>query len=485
MRGLPHWVDELASRVEEFLRTRGKNVYVFNGGLSVSGLQHLGRLRGEVLIGEAVRRILERKGYKIKQYVTLYTQDPWKGKERQLEQFPDPRKAARYAGWPLIKVPDPKGCHSSWVEHFWEDFGGFLDSFTDGKIEVVTTTELYKGALKEVVKEMLRKRELARIVVNKYRGRRPYPEGWIPVEAVCGRCGRIDSTEALRLMGDDEVEYVCRSCGYRGVARIEDGKVNWRLEWPGVWKALGVDFEPYGKDHAAPGGSRDSCVEISRKVLGYEPPMGVPYEWVAVRFDGGEADMSSSDFIGVTPREWLEVANAEVLRFLYFQTPPMRKVVISLREVPSYYERFYQAERVYYGVDEAPKGEDEEVLKRSYELSLLREAGSVMPVQVPYTHMALMSQVLPRDKRLEEALRRLRSSGHLKRPPSEQDVERISSLIEKSLNWVRKYAPPAYRIKVLESVTEDLKSKIAMRDQLRELASVLRALDEWNEGSIK
>jgi hypothetical protein len=35
-------------------------------------------------------------------------------------------------GWPLIRVPDPKGCHSNWVEHYWEDFGGYLDKFTDG-----------------------------------------------------------------------------------------------------------------------------------------------------------------------------------------------------------------------------------------------------------------------------------------------------------------------------------------------------------------
>ncbi|MEM4834202.1 MAG: lysine--tRNA ligase, partial [Thermosphaera sp.] len=53
-----HWIDELADQVQEDLIKRGKDTYVFNGGLSVSGLQHVGRLRGEVIITETLRRIL-------------------------------------------------------------------------------------------------------------------------------------------------------------------------------------------------------------------------------------------------------------------------------------------------------------------------------------------------------------------------------------------------------------------------------------------
>ncbi|MEM0326628.1 MAG: lysine--tRNA ligase, partial [Desulfurococcaceae archaeon] len=80
-----HWIDELADQLYEKLTGRGaKEVYVFNGGLSVSGLQHVGRLRGEIIIGETLRRILTARGLRIKQYLTLYTQDAWKGKEAQV-----------------------------------------------------------------------------------------------------------------------------------------------------------------------------------------------------------------------------------------------------------------------------------------------------------------------------------------------------------------------------------------------------------------
>jgi len=82
-----HWIDELADELYEKLKKRGKEVYVFNGGLSVSGLQHVGRLRGEIIIAETLRKLLTARGLKIKQYLTLYTQDAWKGKEAQVLAF--------------------------------------------------------------------------------------------------------------------------------------------------------------------------------------------------------------------------------------------------------------------------------------------------------------------------------------------------------------------------------------------------------------
>lgn len=481
-----HWIDVLAEKLEESLKKRDKDVYIFNGGLSVSGLQHIGRLRGEVLLGEAVRRILEKKGYKIKQYITIYTQDPWKGKDAQVRTFRDPKEGRKYTGWPLIRVPDPYGCHKSWVDHYWEDFGTYLDKFTDGKIEVITTTDMYKTILKPIVKEIISKRETARKIINKYRSRKPYPENWIPFEPICEKCGRIDTTEALRIIDEEHIEYQCNNCGYKGVSSIENGKLNWRLEWASIWKALGVDFEPFGKDHATPGGSRDSCVDLSVNLLNYTPPEGQPYEWVALRVPGGgETDMSSSEFTGITPREWLEIAHAEILRFIYFQTPPLKKIVIDLTSIPQYYERFYTAEKIYYGVE---KQEDEEVkaLARTYELSLLEEPPERIPVQIPYAHMALLSQILPSENKLEKALKRLRESKVLTREElMEADVKRIKELLDKAGVWAQRYAPSHYRIKLLEELSEDIKSKITMRSYLHELAARLEALEEWSEDRIK
>ncbi len=484
-----HWIDELADQLYEKLLERNKDVYVFNGGLSVSGLQHIGRLRGEIIIHEVLRRILSERGLRIKQYITLYTQDAWKGKKAQLEAFKNPDEAGKYKGWPLIKVPDPEGCHSNWVEHFWRDFGPYIKEFTDGLIEEVTTTDLYRGRLKEFTKLTFQLRDKVRRVINKYRGRKPYPEGWIPFEPICSRCGRIDSTVSTRIIDGDRVEYECRNCGNRGVSTLENGKLNWRIEWVGVWWSLGVDFEPYGKDHAAPGGSRDSCVDLAVNVYGFKPPEGIPYEWVALRTrDKRVLDMTSSGFIGFTPREWLEVAHPHIYRFIVLRTQPMRKVIVSLYEIPQYYSQYYRAERIYYGLEEARDEEEKVLLSRSYELSYPKgRPPSEPPEQVSYTHLAILSQILPRDKWGSEGVRRLKNTGLIPENPSSYGLERIMEILEKASVWVEKYAPENMKFKLLPGPSREIIESIPEEHRvvLRRMRRLLEELSEWSDEEIK
>ncbi|RUM48061.1 MAG: lysine--tRNA ligase [Hyperthermus sp.] len=490
-RGLCHWIDALAEHVYQRLRERGKcsNV-VFNGGLSVSGLQHIGRLRGEVIINDVVASILEAKGCKVKRILTLYTQDAWKGKREQLNQFANVDEASKYKGWPLIRIPDPLGAVSNWVERYWSDFGPYLNMFTRGRVEVVTTSELYQGKLLEFTKRAIKVREKVREIINKYRGRQPYPDTWIPFEPVCGSCGRIDTTMTLKVdLEKNKVQYMCRNCGHIGETKLSNGKLNWRLEWVGVWWALNVSFEPYGKDHAAPGGSRDSAAELAINVFGIEPPEGMPYEWVALKLsDGRQRDMSSSGFIGFTPRDWLEVATPELLRFLFLRTPPMKKIALSLHEIPQYYNLYYKAERIYYGIEKAGDEHEKILLSRSYELSYVQGSPPpTPPAQPPYTHLAILSQVLPREKWGDEGLRRLQQSGHLPEKPSMHDVKRILGLMPKARVWAQKYAPEHMKVTILREVPEELTKRIpeAYRELIVQLGQKLGRLDQWSEDSIK
>jgi len=483
-----HWIDELADKLYDAMTRRSKSIVVFNGGLSVSGLQHVGRLRGEVIIPEVLRRILEKRGLKVKQYLTLYTQDSWKAKEAQVERFKE--GGEKYAGWPLIRVPDPAGCHSNWVEHYWSDFGPFIKEFTDGKIEVVTTTELYKSRLKEFTKLVLESREKVRSVLNKYRGRKPYEEGWIPFEPICEKCGRIDTTECTRIVDEEHVEYTCRNCGHVGLSLIESGKLMWRIEWVGVWWSLGVDFEPFGKDHAMPGGSRDSCVDLAVNVFNITPPEGLPYEWVEWRTpDGRVVDMGSSDFLGFTPRDWLEVAHPHIFRFLVLRTPPMKKLSVSLHEVPQYYSLYYKAERIYYGLEKASSEEERELLARSYELSYPHgDPPLSQPEQVPYLHLAILAQVVPREKWSSEGLARLKASGHLSDQPTEYGLKRVLEILVKAHTWVEKYGPSEMRVELIPlTVAEKIAREVTgpLSEHFRELYERLRALSNWREEDIK
>ncbi|MEM4489583.1 MAG: lysine--tRNA ligase [Desulfurococcaceae archaeon] len=485
-----HWIDELADELYNKLKLRNKEVYVFNGGLSVSGLQHVGRLRGEIIISETLRRILSSRGLKIKQYLTLYTQDSWKAKESQVKAFGEQGEGEKYAGWPLIKVPDPRGCHANWVEHYWADFGPFIKEFTDGEIEVITTTQLYQSKLVDFAKLTIEKRSKVREIINKYRGRKPYDESWIPFEPICEKCGRIDSTKAIKIIDEEHVEYVCENCGHRGISPLTNGKLMWRIEWVGVWWSLGVDFEPYGKDHAMPGGSRDSCVDLAVNAYNIKPPEGLPYEWVEWRTqDGRIMDMGSSDFLGFTPRDWLEVAHPHIYRFIVLKTPPMKKITVGLHEVPQYYNMYFKAERIYYGIEKASSEEEEVLLSRSYELSY--PGGSPPkepPEQVPYLHLAILSQIIPADKWGSDAISRLKASKHLSENTTEYGARRILETIPRAYNWVMKYGTQDLKFR-LNTIDESKKYASRIPSEVVSLLKVmyenLDTLSEWSENSIK
>ena len=487
-RASTHWIEEAADMVAREFGDR--KLLVGNGGLSVSGLQHVGRLRGEVTMVDVVMSILEDRGYEVKHTLVLYTLDPWKGKRDQLAQFSDVEEAKSYVGWPLYKVPDPYGCHDSWVEHYWEDFGPYLGEFAR-RIDVVPTHELYKRErMREFVKRVIVERRRVIEVLNKYRKRMPYTSSWIPFEPICKECGRVDSTETRSVdLGRETVSYVCNSCGYEGTASLEEGKLKWRLEWVGVWYSLDVSFEPYGKDHATPGGSRDSCNDLALNVFGIKPPVGLPYEWVGLATDGRDlGDMGSSDFLGFTPREWLEVAEPEVLRYLYLSRDPMKRVVLSLQRIPQYTDQFDQAERVYYGLEE-PKMEPEilERMKKSYYYSLLEPPPPEPPFQLPYSHAVILVQILPeRGEILEEALERLRKTGYLGRELRDHELRKLERRLELARTWLAKYAPPRYRIRLLEEFDERMAERVDRRAlrPLRELLIKLRSA-EWTEESIK
>src|SRR5438093_980422 len=172
--------------------------------------------------------------------------------------------------------------------------------------------------------------------------------------------------------------YQCERCGHRGKSSIEKGKLNWRLEWPALWKVYQVDIEPFGKDHATPGGSRDSCAEIAETIMHFRPPMGIPYEWVGIADRGKDlGDMGSSDFLGFTPAQWVEIGDPEVLRYIYAFNPIARRVVLDLYRVDSYHDTFDRAEDAFYS---AKRQGDEDDQARSYELAYLASPPKEKPV---------------------------------------------------------------------------------------------------------
>ena len=474
-----HWFDELLAHVRASVEP--KRELVINGGLSVSGLQHVGRLRGEIVLCHCLARALREEGRVVTQALVQYTQDQWKGKEWQLSQFPGD-SGREHVGRRLIDVPDPHRCHENWVVHYWAEFSEYLPAYAPD-VRITSTTDLYRREdMRRLAADLAGRAEEVRAVVNKYRARKPYAEGWIPFEPYCNACRRVGNARAIRIHGIDTVDYECE-CGDRGTSKLELGKLNWRLEWPAIWKVLAVDVEPFGKDHAAPGGSRDSCREIARTVLGFEPPFGIPYEFVGLgerAVDKG--DMGSSDAIGFGPATWDAIGDPEVLRYTYLSVPVVRRVVLDLGKADVYHDAYDAGSGAYHSEDAS---EEAQVHRRTFALAAMHPPPATKPFVLAYRHAAYLSQISPEEGGVDWVLRRLRDTGMLRRELTADECARVAGRLGHARRWVERHSPES-RVELLDALTDSVRAQLTAEDResLRMYVDRARAA-EWQEDAIK
>ena len=474
-----HWFDALLDEVKASVGA--KRALVINGGLSVSGLQHVGRLRGEIVLSHCLARAFRQEGREVTQGLVQYTQDQWKGKDWQLAQFPG-TTAQQYVGRRLIDVPDPHGCHGNWVDHYWAEFSSYMPQYAPD-VKITSTTELYRRQdMRALIGDLAGRAEEVRAVVNKYRARKPYPEGWIPFEPYCNLCHRVGNAKATRINGTESADYECE-CGDKGTSKLELGKLNWRLEWPAIWKVLAVDVEPFGKDHAAPGGSRDSCKEIALSVMHFTPPFGIPYEWVGYGEKGvDKGDMGSSDAIGFGPATWAALGDPAVLRYRYLTVSPSRRILLDLTKVDTYHDEYDVGEIAFYA---GGKTEEEQLHRHTYELAAMHTPPTAAPFCLPYRHAAFLSQIAPGDGTVNWVVRRLRDTRVLTRELEGHERERIGRRLLQARAWVEGYAPEN-KVVLLEALPDTVRAQLTRED--RESLSIFAAKAEaanWREEAIK
>lgn len=483
-----HWIDKLTSDlIENWPNLKDFNC---NCGKSVGGLQHVAMLRGEIVLTNAVVTELHALGYKATHNLILYTSDPWKGKAAQLNAFSDPNKAKMYTDWRLIDVPDPTNPDGLWADHYWKEAGIPLPRF--GKdIQITRTHELYQQQrMKKVVIEIIKKKDQIRNILNKFRKENPFPEDWIPINPLCTQCNRIGTTKALEVnLETYQVHYYCESCQNDGWSDISLGKLTWRLEWLAIWYVLDIHFEPYGKDHATPGGSRDSCIEVLESVLEHRRPFGFWNEWVGYsegRTDYG--DMSSSGFIGFTPTKWLEYAEPEVLKYLYLKTPPKRRIILGLDKIPSYISEYDRAERIYYEIEPFEDSTELQTIQRSYEILFYNDLPKYRGFQLDYQNAIIISQLVsPRQEGVIQAIQKLEAMKILKEKPSKEIIDHIQLRLTQGRNWVNsKYAPAHLRIQLKEDLSKDVLKPYEkkIQDLVIDLGNSLE-IAKWTEEEIK
>ncbi len=313
-------------------------------------------------------------------------------------------------------------------------------------------SELYKsGRMVPAIVKALEGRDRIAAILEELTGKKAEAD-WSPFNPLCPSCGKISAAKVTGWSAaGGTVEYAC-GCGSSGSVPMKGGgKLTWRVDWPARWWVLGVNVEPFGKDHASKGGSYDTGVRIAREVFGKEPPFPVPYEWIGLK---GMGDMSSSKGNVVSTADALEVVPPDVLRYMVLKVRPMRAITfdpgLPLLTLIDEFD------------DAGAKNRDDRAIA-------LSRASSLKPVGVPFKHIVVVLQIANFD--VPRAIEILREGGY-----TAFDEGALRARFEYAKRWLDRFAPEEIRFSVPpELPAEATALEPEQRAFLKALASRLAA----------
>ncbi|WEL18732.1 Lysyl-tRNA synthetase, class I [Halorhabdus sp. SVX81] len=431
------WADAVADAIEA--RDPDEPI-VIKGGVSPSGVPHIGHLN-EIVRGYVVAEVLRERGHEVRQVFTSDDKDRLRKIPRRLADLEwnvvglgevDAGALGRNLGKPYTSVPDPFGCCDSYGAHFTTLLARSAE-LLDVPIEVVSNTELYaEGDFENLTRHVLENRNRARDVLSDYQA--SVDDDYVPFQVECSSCGILTDGVTDVDPAAGTVAYECcdvtvgeetiEGCGHDGEVSLREGKLPWRFEWPAQWDVLGVDFEPFGKDHAE--GSWPSGVDIARNVLTVEPPVPMVYEWFTL---DGEALSSSSGNI-VTAAEVLELVEPAVLRY-FFTKDPRKQRDFSIAHLDQLVDEFDRLEAVYFGKQDADEAERERA-ERVYPIAV--DEPREERIRIPYTFAAVLGMTDDPDLREEIA----RREGHIPDDAPEWAVEEALERVDRARAWARR-----------------------------------------------
>ena len=479
-----HFAKKAANKI--LSRFPGRDRYILESGFTPSGKVHLGNF-GDILITEAVRRVLEAWGKDAESILVIDSKDPFR---KPPVFLPDKFKseADRWLGRPLCNIPDPWGCHDSYAEHFVAPLVESLEKYglrpRIVRAEEIHILDSYVAALRRVILDRDKIRRILNRVHEAAGHRKRYGEQWIPYRPICGGCGRIDEKVIPKAVHDDGcvVEYVCSVCGYEGEADIRkgEGKPPWRIDWPLRWVIFDVHFEPMGKDLMAAGSSYHTGRALLLEYFGRQPPVAVFYDFFYWIEPGKEPRKFSKRLgVGLGAHEWLRYAPPEVLNYMILrrsvgdiERESLRHIDFCIYDIPTYVGRFDQDEKkLMEALLSNNLSSDDVRMAIAYFLSLIDpERALRRPIRrVPYD-AAMRVALWMID--VDDGLAILRRMGALPPDASDDEIRDAITRIRCAQNFIRDcWRPPRIDAKKIlpELRVEEIS---ALRYVLRSLLSI-------------
>ena len=439
-----HWADRT---VDQLIAEKGNGPFLIASGISPSGRIHVGNAR-EVVTADIINRVLKERGIETKFVFIADDYEP----VRKVYPFLDAEIYEQYVGAPISEIPAPSGEEGlTYSEYFLRPF---IESLGKLKIdaEIIRASDLYRdGVLLEQMISALKNRDKIAEILNRITGKEIL-DNWSPFVPHCRNCGSMKAAVLTNWNEEtNDISYHCKKCGNEAtVPMVGNGKLTWRVDWPARWAALGVDIEPFGKDHGGKGGSYDTGKEIVKEIFGKDEPFPILYEWIRLK---GLGDMSSSKGNVVAIEEVLDVVPPDVLR--YFITRPAPKSSLGLDLVKQLLNLVDEVD------DETKKQRD----VRSIELS---QSGGFKPIGIPFNHLINVFQIAQED--IEKVKQILKRTGF-----SWSSDDALAERCSYAKKWLNRFATDDYKFHVVDALPE------SVSELPEEQKKVLGFVAEWLE----
>ena len=341
------WPFEEARRVlKRYEKAPPEKGYVlFETGYGPSGLPHIGTF------GEVARTSMILRAFQLISDIPaklLCFSDDMDGMRKVPENVPNQDMLREHMQKPLTAVPDPFGEYPSFGEHNNAMLRRFLDTF-GFTYEFASATEYYKsGKMDAILLAAARNYDaIMKIMLASLREERQQTYScFLPISPKTGRVLYVPvkavDAEAGTITYDDED-------GAEVTIPVTGGnvKLQWKPDFGARWAALGVDFEMYGKDHAANTAIYDNIC----RALGGVAPEHFTYE---LFLDQNGEKISKSKGNGLSIDEWLTYASTESLSyFMYLKPKTAKRMYFDV--IPKAVDEYHQQLKAYATQDDAAR----------------------------------------------------------------------------------------------------------------------------------
>ena len=468
------WADEVADEIEA---REPDEPIVIKGGISPSGVPHLGNAN-EIVLGHFVAEVLRERGWAVEQVFTTDDRDPLRSLPRTLATEDgdlvslgdvDAGALGRNLGAPYTGIPNP---FDSPYDSYGDHFSALIERSAvalDIELELVSTTELYEsGRMDEAIRTVLARRDVAMELLAEFQDHVDLDD--VPFTPICANCGKLTTTVTDVDLADESVTYACtelragdqtiEGCGHEDVADLHEGKLPWRFEWVAQWAVLGVDFEPFGKDHAE--GSWPSGKAIAERIFEIDPPVPFVYEWFTL---DGEPFSSSSGHV-VMVEDVLRFVDPAVLRY-FFARDPSRAHDLSIERIDQLVDEFDRFEAIYFDEVEATASETERA-ERIY--PFLVEAVRPERVRIPYRFAAVLGMTDDPAERERIA----RAEGHVPADAPDWAIAEALERVDRARTWAA-HVDNEYNYEIHRESIPHVEIDAATDAALGEVADVLAA----------